>query len=153
MRILYDSKQQMYKDPFGTLSQDQPCTLHLHIPTSVPATHAECIFTHENGDYAFHVPMTCNATRGAYSIFQGDFSISTPGLYFYYFRIYKPDSSFRLFKQGDQTNMEAGDTWQLTCTPADFTTPDWAKGATIYQVFPDRFRKSGACDLTGKLEP
>jgi glycosidase len=49
--------------------------------------------------------------------------------------------------------MEAGDTWQLTCTPADFTTPDWAKGATIYQVFPDRFRKSGQCDLTGKLEP
>lgn len=153
MRILYDSKQLMHKDPFGTLSQNQPCTLHLHIPTSVPATHAECVFTQENGGYAFHVPMNSIAIRGAYSIFRGEFSISTPGLYFYYFRIYKPDSSFRLFKQGDQTNMEAGDTWQLTCTPTDFTTPDWAKGATIYQVFPDRFRKSGQCDLTGKLEP
>ena len=49
--------------------------------------------------------------------------------------------------------MEAGDLWQLSCVPADFITPDWAKGATIYQVFPDRFRKAGKCDLTGKLEP
>ena len=153
MRILYDSKQKMYKDPFGTLSQGQVCTLHLHIPTSVPAIHAECIFTRENGTPAFTVAMCKTAVNGTYAIFRGTFSIAEPGLYFYYFRIQKPDSSFRLFKQGDQTNMEAGDAWQLTCTPADFTTPDWAKGATIYQVFPDRFRRSGTCDLTGKLEP
>ena len=37
--------------------------------------------------------------------------------------------------------------------PAAFHTPDWAKGALIYQVFPDRFYKSGDCDLSGKLEP
>ena len=153
MRILYDSKLTIHKNPFGTLSQGQICTLHIHIPTSVPAIHTECIFTQENGVYAFTVPMTCVDVRGSYSIFRGEFSISEPGLYFYYFRIQKPDSSFRLFKAGDQTNMEAGDTWQLTCTPADFTTPDWAKGATIYQVFPDRFCKRGDCDLTGKLKP
>ena len=153
MRILYDSKQTLYKEPFGTLSQGQRCTLHIHIPTSVPAVHTECIFTWEDGTPAFTVPMTRTTTRGAYVIFRGEFSISTPGLYFYYFRIHKPDSSFRLFKAGNQTNMEAGDNWQLTCTPSDFTTPDWAKGAVIYQVFPDRFYKSGECDLTGKLGP
>ena len=49
--------------------------------------------------------------------------------------------------------MEAGDLWQLSCVPADFTTPDWAKGATIYQIFPDRFRASGHPDLSGKLQP
>ena len=49
--------------------------------------------------------------------------------------------------------MEAGDLWQVSCVPADFHTPDWAKGATIYQIFPDRFHKSGDCDLTGKLTP
>jgi len=49
--------------------------------------------------------------------------------------------------------MEAGDLWQLSCIPADFTTPDWAKGATIYQVFPDRFYASGRADVTGKLKP
>ena len=85
--------------------------------------------------------------------FEGSFSLSRPALYFYYFMISKKDGSFRLFKYGDDTNMEAGDLWQLTCTPADFVTPDWAKGAVIYQVFPDRFYRKGSCDLTGKLEP
>ena len=91
--------------------------------------------------------------KGAYDVFEGQFSIPCPGLFFYYFVIDTHGGSFRLFKQGDDTNMEAGDLWQLSCIPADFTTPDWAKGATIYQVFPDRFFASGRADVTGKLKP
>ena len=86
-------------------------------------------------------------------VFEGQFSIPCPGLFFYYFVIDTQGGSFRLFKQGDDTNMEAGDLWQLSCIPADFTTPDWAKGATIYQVFPDRFYASGRADVAGKLKP
>jgi len=153
MRILFDSKKRIYKSPFGTLTPGQCCTLNVHIPASVGTVRAECIFCHEDNSPAFTVSMTLAETRGAYEVFRGQFSIPKPGLYFYYFRIYKPDSNFRLFKYGDDTNMEAGDLWQLSCVPADFTTPDWAKGAVIYQVFPDRFHKSGDCDLTGKLEP
>ena len=153
MRILFDSKQQLYKDPFGTLVPEQTCTLHIHIPSSVGATEVRCMFSGEDGSPAFCVPMTCTGQKGAYDIFRGEFSISQPGLYFYFFHIQKKDGAFRLFKQGDDTNMEAGDLWQLSCVPADFTTPNWAKGANIYQVFPDRFYKEGPCDLTGKLEP
>ena len=153
MRILFDSKKTEYKTPFGTVTPEEVCTLHIHIPVTVPAVSVRCVFTWENGSDAFSVEMPCVETRGSYRIFRGEFSISQPGLYFYHFRIQKPTSSFRLFKQGDDTNMEAGDCWQLSCIPADFTTPDWAKGALIYQVFPDRFYKSGDCDLTGKLTP
>ncbi len=153
MRILFDSQQLMYKDPFGTLAQGQCCTLHIHIPVSVGTVKAECILDLEDGTPGPRVPLQKERTEGPYEIFTGTFSLSQPGLYFYYFRIYKPHDSFRLFKQGHDTNMEAGDRWQLTCTPKDFTTPDWAKGAVIYQIFPDRFCKSGQPDLTGKLEP
>ncbi len=153
MHILFDSKSLLYKNPFGTLTPEQECTLHIHIPTSVPVLAVNCCFCHENGTDAFSVPMTHRKTQGAYRIFRGVFSIPEPGLYFYHFHIQKPDSSFRLSKAGDGTNMEAGDCWQVSCIPADFTTPDWAKGAVIYQVFPDRFHKAGHCDLSGKLEP
>ena len=153
MRILFDSKKSIYKDPFGTLTPGQKCALHIHIPCSVSTVRAECVFTYESGAPAFTVSMEKDRTEGAYEIFRGSFSIAEPGLYFYHFRIDKPDGSFRLFKYGNDTNMEDGDCWQVSCIPADFTTPDWAKGAVIYQVFPDRFCKSGNCDLTGKLEP
>lgn len=153
MRILFDSQQLIYKDPFGTLAEGESCTFHIHIPSDVHALKAECIFDFADGTPGSIVTLQKECTKGAYDVFTGSFSLAVPGLYFYYFRIYKPDSSFRLFKQGHDTNMEAGDLWQLTCTPADFTTPDWAKGATFYQVFPDRFCKSGTPDLTGKLQP
>ena len=153
MRILFDSKKSEYKTPFGTVTPGEVCTLHIHIPVTVPATAVECLFHWEDGNAAFTVSMPYLKTQGKYRIFQGEFSISQPGLYFYYFRIQKPDGSFRLFRQGNDTNMEAGDLWQLSCIPEDFTTPDWAKGAVIYQIFPDRFYKSGECDLTDKLTP
>ncbi len=153
MRILFDSRLLAFKDPFGTLVPRQECRLHIHIPVSVPAVEVLCCFEHEHGGEAFTVPMTAGETRGVYRIWEGLFHIKEPGLYFYYFYIAKPDGGFRLFKAGDGTNMEDGDKWQLSCVPADFTTPDWAKGAVIYQVFPDRFHASGRCDLTGKLGP
>ncbi|MBQ4600982.1 MAG: glycoside hydrolase family 13 protein [Oscillospiraceae bacterium] len=153
MRILYDSKQLQFKDPFGTLTPGQECTINIHIPTSVRTTAVSCLFQYEDGGYAKTVPLTFHSQFGAYDIYRGSFTLEQCALYFYFFHIITETGSFRLFKQGDDTNMEAGDLWQLSCVPADFTTPDWAKGATIYQVFPDRFRKAGSCDLTGKLEP
>ena len=154
MRILFDSRQAMFKTPFGTLVPGQECTLHIHIPSSVQAIKTEALFFADaEASPALTVPFVFEKTYGAYDIFKGTFCFSTPGLYFYHFVISTDDNQFRLFKVGSDTNMEAGDSWQLTCVPADFTTPDWAKGATIYQVFPDRFYKSGDCDLTGKLQP
>ena len=153
MRILFDSQKTIFKTPFGTLSQGQNCQLHIHIPSSVGTVKTECILTMDDGSVSCVAAMEKEATEDYYDIFAGSFSLSVPGLYFYYFRIYKSDGSFRLFKQGQDTNMESGDLWQVTCTPADFVTPDWAKGAIIYQVFPDRFCKVGDPDLTSKMEP
>ena len=154
MRILYDSKLSQFKEPFGTLTPGQACRLHIHIPQAVQATVVKCLMQYEDGrTTAQEFFFSKEGTEGPYEIWQADFSIPQEGLYFYYFYIDTPSGGFRLFKQGDDTNMEAGALWQISCVPADFHTPDWARGATIYQIFPDRFRKSGDCDLTGKLTP
>ena len=153
MRILYNSKDLQYKDPFGTLIPGQDCTLRILIPAAVGTTAVECLFQHEDGSFAFSVPMEFDCANGAYQRFQGCLCFDKPGLFFYYFRITGRTGAFRLFKQGDDTNMEAGDLWQVSCVPAGFCPPDWAIGATIYQVFPDRFCRSGNCDLTGKQIP
>jgi len=153
MRILYDSKQTIYKNPFGTLTPNEECTLNIHVPASVQATAVTCELLYDDQSPAQSIKMEFKMKKGAYEIFQGKFSIAYPALYFYFFRIHTRQGNFRLFKQGDDTNMEAGDLWQVSCVPADFTTPSWAQGAIIYQVFPDRFHKVGKPDLTGKLEP
>ena len=153
MRILFDSKQPQFKSPFGTLTPGQECTLRIHVPATVQASSVTCEFLYEDHRVAKTATLTKVAEEGPYQIFGGSFVLDTPALYFYFFRVHNPNGSFRLFKVGDDTNMEAGDLWQISCVPETFHTPDWAKGAIIYQVFPDRFYKSGKCDLTGKLEP
>ena len=153
MRILYNSKDTQFKDPFGTLRPGEICTLRIHIPSSVQAQKVECVILNQDHSPALTVDMHYQFKKGAYDWFSGKFTFDAPGLYFYGFHIKAKTSEFDLYKQGNDTNMGAGDLWQVTCIPADFHTPDWAKGATMYQVFPDRFYKSGKCDLTGKLEP
>ncbi len=153
MRILFDSKKTEHKDPFGCLVPEQVCRLHIHIPATVATTAVVLQLCRENGEDHRQISLHFDREDGPYHIWSGDFSLTEAGLFFYYFRITGCTGTFRLFKQGDDTNMEAGDCWQLSCVPSDFTTPDWAKGAVIYQVFPDRFRKAGSCDLTGKLQP
>ncbi len=153
MRILFDSKKEEYKAPFGCLAPGQVCTLRIRIPESVKTSAVTLCIQRENGESFSDIPMTFEKSDTPYDIWQGSFSFPETGLFFYFFRITGHTGTFRLFKYGDDTNMEDGDLWQVSCVPADFTTPDWAKGAVIYQVFPDRFAKSGSCDLTGKLEP
>ena len=153
MRILFDSKLPQFKTPFGTLTPEEKCTLHIHIPSTVGAKLVECVIQHPDGSPALTCTMEYAMKQGAYDIFRGNFTLENTGLYFYFFRITQKNGGFRLFKFGNDTNMEAGQMWQVSCVPADFTTPDWAKGATIYQIFPDRFHKIGRCDLSGKLEP
>ena len=154
MRILFDSKSLNHKKPFGTLVPDETCQLNVHIPISVDTRKVECILTGDDGATILQtIPFTKKDTVAPYEIWSCEFSLPHTGLFFYYFRVTTATGCFRLFKQGDDTNMEAGALWQVSCVPADFHTPDWAKGATIYQIFPDRFRKSGDCDLTGKLTP
>ena len=152
MRILFDSKKAEHKTPFGCLTAGEVCTLRIHVPETVGATHVVCLLQRDGGETT-EVTMPKTDAKGVYDIFSADFRLEKTGLYFYFFRVFKPSGSFRLFKQGNDTNMEAGDLWQVSVIPSDFTTPEWAKGAVIYQIFPDRFCKKGSCDLTGKLAP
>ncbi len=153
MRILFNSKLSQFKEPFGTLLPQQNCTLRIHIPSQLQTEKVECRFSGPDSEKMLTVPMTIDGKIGAYDIFRGDFSFDQPGLFFYYFYITTPTGSFRLFKFGDDTNMEDGSMWQVSCIPEDFSVPEWAMGATMYQIFPDRFSKTGEVDLSGKLQP
>ena len=153
MRILFDSRQEQYKTPFGTLRAGNSCVLHMDVPESSGATSVTLVM--ENCDEQPCCEFTFEKERvsGVYTTWRCEFTMQERGLYFYWFRIGKRDGSFRLFRQGDQTNMEAGEKWQLSIIPQDFTVPDYARGAVMYQIMPDRFFKVGECDLTDKLCP
>jgi len=153
MRILFNSKLPEYKTPFGCVTPGEPCCLRIRIPVTVEAKKVRIVLERDTGERYEEFTMEKEAADAAYETWTGRVVLPETGLFYYFFRIAQANNTFRLFKYGDDTNMEDGGKWQLSCIPADFTTPDWAKGAVIYQVFPDRFHKSGRCDLTEKRTP
>ena len=84
MRILFDSKDLSYKDPFGTLTPGQECTFNIRIPASVGTTAVNCIFLWEDGSFAYEFPMTYAMKKDAYERFRCKISLPQTGLYFYY---------------------------------------------------------------------
>jgi glycosidase len=73
-----------------------------------------------------------------------------PSLVSYAFRVvtakgvrwYGDDNSASDVSKGGtgRTTRAHGDSFQLTVYDRDFTTPAWLQGATVYEIFPDRFR-------------
>ncbi len=153
LRILYNSRDPQYKEPFGTVQPGQDCTIRIGIPLSCQTGKVCLRLLREDGTLLREVPMTLQETVSPYETWQCRFFMDEPGLYFYYFFITTANEAFRLFKQGEDTNMEEGGWWQLSCITDAARYPDWAQGAVMYQIFPDRFFKAGECDLTGKLQP
>ena len=111
MRILFDSRQLIHKDPFGTLVPGQICTLRIHVPDIAMATGIQCRFRRDDGGDDFSVTLNNREKKGSYTVYEGAFSFRQTGLYFYHFYVHKADGGFRLFKSGSGTNMESGDLW------------------------------------------
>lgn len=153
MRILYDSRLSQFKSPFGTLSPDQSCRVQVQIPVSCQTVRTELVLLREDGSVLRCEPMQLLETTELYETWRCSFSLHEPALYFYYFHITTKNEDFRLFRQGSDTNMESGDWWQLSVVDTKYAVPAWARGAVMYQIFPDRFAASGTCDCTGKLQP
>ncbi|MBE6885663.1 MAG: glycoside hydrolase family 13 protein [Ruminococcaceae bacterium] len=152
MQILYNSKNEYYKVPFGCLRQDELCTLHIKIPVSCQTESVRLCISSESG-FNMTVPFSLESTDSDYEVYVTKFSLFACDLYFYYFNITTKNESFDLFKQGDDTNIAVGDLWQLTCFDKNYDTPYDFKGRVMYQIFPDRFAKSGEVDSKGKLMP
>lgn len=152
-RILFDSKKTSHKTPFGCIYENEKCTLRVSVPLSCPVTYVYAIIEREDG-LSLTVPLEKGNVSEGYADYSCVFSLYSSGLYFYYFVFEKKDSSFRLLKQGDgDTNMEEGEKWQITCLPEKYRSPERFEGKVVYQIFPDRFNKSGECDLSDKLKP
>lgn len=152
MRILYNSKNEYYKSPFGCLRQNEVCRLRIKIPTDCRTVSVSLCIRNETG-FEMSVPFRKEAENEGYEVYTTEFSLFANDLYFYFFKITTQSEVFDLFKQGDDTNIAVGDLWQLTCFDKDYDTPLDFKGRVMYQIFPDRFAKSGSVDLAGKLEP
>ena len=154
MRILYDSKNLKFKSPFGPLKQNESCSIAVLIPQHCKTTSVYLVLKNHEFIEQKRFLMTKQGEKDMYEKYTCEFSLNQTGLYFYCFYIESEISNFYLYKENfADTNMEAGEHWQLSVIPKSFTVPKEFCGKVMYQIFPDSFYKEETLKANGKLEP
>lgn len=88
----------------------------------------------------------------AESGFAGTYTVPGEGeLCWYVFRLTRWDGTLSyLGKNGLRPDRDGAERWQLTVYE-DTGTPDWFGRGVTYQIFPDRFRRTGTPDVSGMV--
>lgn len=132
---VFNSKDLTYKNPFGALPTCLSCRFCVDVNESDVPEKVEFLYKEDNDtEYRLHKMEELTRENG-YIRYFCDLSFKNSGLYFYSFRILNAQGEY-ILKKDDNTE------WQLTVYDKDFKTPEWANGAVMYQIFPDRFCRS-----------
>lgn len=132
MEIYYNPLDPACKSVLGGVRQNESFTIRIFGKSDEP-----CIFVlRRDGCEAQSLHMQ-NISGG----WELQLSFAEPGLYFYWFRL-----GGRRAALGEDRNAEFSDSasaYQILVYRECFATPAWFKGGIMYQIFPDRFFKSG----------
>ena len=139
MDRLYCSLDERYKSPRGALPAGGSVRFALTIPGSYGFVEPRLELAKDGCPFAEY-RMEYTGTEAGVCRFSLTLALDEVGLYFYYFDLY---SDYRKLYRGvlgeAVLTRETGACWQLTVYEADFSTPKELAGATMYQIFPDRF--------------
>ena len=144
METYFDPRDTRCKTPFGaapcstevrfTLFDDAFCGCELLVYREFAGAEDVCPLPPAEGGFA-----------GVYT---------APGegeLCWYVFRLTRWDGTLSyLGKNGLQPDRDGAERWQLTVYE-DTGTPDWFGRGVTYQIFPDRFRRTGTPDVSGMV--
>ncbi len=144
--IPFDSGRKEYKSVFGSIAAGESLRLRVLLPRELHVSAVRLVVDDETQIQKFN--MYWESTDGTTEWWGTDFSPQKPSLLFYHFEFDTPwgVSKIRRIASREGSFTQPGENWQLTVYDPAFRTPDWIKGGIMYQIFPDRFCRSGATD-------
>jgi len=141
--VLFCSNNEKFKTPFGALKTDENMTLYLYVSSDENIFAIRLAVRKDESAEQTYISMTESDASGNYRIFSATTAFESAGLYFYRFEVETEEGiKFIGLKDGMAKIEDWLPEWQLTVYDKNFKTPDWAKGAVMYQIFPDRFARS-----------
>lgn len=141
--VKYNSKSEEYKKPFGAISNECEAEFNIHINAEENPRNAKFVYRRDAENNPTYISMHKIGEYDNFFVFSCKIIFNTADLYFYRFE-YETDAGIRFIglKNGEAAVEDWLPEWQLTVYDSGFTTPDWAKGGIMYQIFPDRFCRS-----------
>ncbi len=143
--IVFNSRKTEYKSKIRAIAVNEAVKLRIVVPRSMRCFNAVLCVAKENESPAYYSMFWAGMCSDDHEYWELHFSATTAGLYWYHFELDTPWGKSFVRNVGHGIGDFAPDAtdFQQTVYNEDFVTPDWLKGGTIYQIFPDRFYKSG----------
>ncbi len=139
--IPFNSRDKRHKSIFGSIAAGDSLRLAVLMPRNFCCSKVTLVL-HKDGQANQYKDMYWCGMNGENEEWW-DITLTIPdcGLYFYHFTYETPFGTGNIFlrSSGCGTISPEGHEWQQTVYKKDYTTPDWAKGGIMYQIFPDRF--------------
>lgn len=141
----FDSRNPLYKSRYGALAEGETLRLKLLLHKDAKVRSAQLILHRDNPENIQTARMIPGEWLEDYRFYECEITLGE-GLYFYRFKYSSEYGEFEVTKSEHSLGLVSpdGGWWQLTVYSRDFKTPDWLSGGIIYQIFPDRFCRSGA---------
>lgn len=144
MSHLFDSWDPAYKTPFGAVKTGRICHFAIRLPKEVQPDFKPCLVLFRTGFKERFVNLRLEAEEADCNVWGARYVPPLAGVYYYYFAYTVNRQRFYIKKTaGHIGNLNDGDLFQLTVYADTYETPDFLKGGIMYQIFPDRFCKSG----------
>ena len=162
--VIFNSHDEQFRCPQGAIALGDSITLRIFVSKVLSAYGVTLRLWENDEEKLLAMTRTNTFDHTPYGDFLEEYTINvsceTLGLVWYYFIVYTPAKPLyclnnQLMTGGEGEIKEYQDTsksFQITVIENDYKTPDWAKGAIMYQIFPDRFfRNAASGDLSGRI--
>ncbi len=142
--IPFDSRDILYKSPFGAVEEKKSVTLRLLLHNDAKCSGAFVKLREDAGHEQFILLTAGQFYDKNYRWYSAELNLPE-GLYWYSFCFDSPwgRQFVTRFNNSEGYVSRDGGEWQLTVYESSYKTPDRFKGGIIYQIFPDRFYNSG----------
>lgn len=142
---IYNSRDEFHKRPFGAVPAGTEVSFTLKLPKFYDPKARLLVYSgSDRGSPVAAVSAVLNGWDRDHDFRTFRFTPENAGLYFYCFEAILDNTMCRITKGKDNLSvLDVGELWQLTVYDKEMTSPELFNGGVIYQIFPDRFCRSG----------
>jgi len=144
MKPIYDTWNLGYKSIFGAVKQFETVKFSIRLSKDIVPDFPPVMVLFRTGFKERFLTMHCSGEEEDCFVYSTDYNARYSDVHYYYFS-YTQGGTRHYIKKVDCHNaaIDSGDLFQLTVYQSDYETPEFLKGGVMYQIFPDRFCKSG----------
>ncbi len=144
MTPIFDTWKLEYKSIFGAVRQFETITFSIRLSKDIEPDFPPVLVLFRTGFKERFLTMHRVAEEEDCYVYSADYNARYTDVHYYYFS-YTQGGIRHYIKRVDchYGAVDNGDLFQLTVYSSEYETPDFLKGGIMYQIFPDRFCKSG----------